>query len=137
MRRPELHLPLCCTLIGGLWTICWAMVYHQCESDRTRVSLEQSVPFMPIGLGAGFCTGHLLQWLIGVWPPLARFLAPALVATLVGSIAGPFGWLARDSPLDWSGAEAIRIAAGWGAGIGLVLFALGRPADRSPTSAAT
>jgi hypothetical protein len=105
------------------------MVYRQAEWDRTRVCLDDSAPLLAIGLGAGFAVGWGLRRLSGVWPPVSRVLAPVLVAVLGGSIAGPLGWLARDHRLDWSGAEAIRHATAWGAGVGLALFAVGRVAS--------
>ena len=123
MNRRELDLPLTCALVGALWGICWGMVYRQSDLDRTRVHLEQSVPVAVAGLVAGAAVGAGLRRVSAWWPPLPRVWEAVLVPVLAGSIAGPLGWLCRDAALDWSGEEAIRRAATWGAGAGLALYA--------------
>jgi hypothetical protein len=122
MKRRELHLTLTCALIGVLLAICWAMVHRQSDSDRMTVHTEESLPFAVAGLACGAIVGWVLQRALMAWPALAYLLEPVLIPTLAASIAGPIGWLARDSYLDWSGEDAILRAAAWGAGAGLVLY---------------
>jgi hypothetical protein len=124
MKRRELDLPLVCALVGALWGICWGMVHRQSDLDRTRVHLEQSVPVAVAGLVAGAVVGAGLRRASGRCPPLTRVWEAVLIPVLAGSIAGPLGWLCRDAALDWSGEEAIRRAAAWGAGAGLGLYAV-------------
>ena len=140
MKPSQLHLPLCCTLIGGLVAICWAMVYLQSELDRTRVSLDQSVPLLVGGIVSGFCVGWLLKWLCGKLPQLGFVCGFMLPPILAGCIAAPFGWLARNHHEDWSGAEAITHTAVWGfggvfvlCGLRQVVSALRRRSNNSPS----
>jgi len=123
MLRRELHLPLTCALIGVLVAICWGMVHRQSAFDPTRVHLDHSLPLAVAGLVGGAVLGSLLERASVRWPPLTRALEAVLVPVLVGSIAGPLGWITRDAGLDWSGEEAIVHAGAWGAGVGLALYA--------------
>ncbi len=126
MKPAELHLKRCFALLGGLWAICWAMIYIQCETDRTRVSIDHSVPRAFVGMIGGYFVGWFLKWVCRVWPALSRVLSLFLPAVMAGSIAAPFGWLARDHHQDWSGAEAIIRAAAWGFGVVVVLSVAAR-----------
>ena len=126
MKRTDLKLRLCGTLVGGLWAICFAMIFLQSESDHTRVHLDKSVPVLILGLLAGYAVGWGLDRLCSRWARLPQFVAPILVAVLVGSIAGPLAWIARDDRIDVSGADTLTRAAAWSACAGLGLFAVWR-----------
>jgi hypothetical protein len=107
MKRRELFLPLPCCVIGVLWAICWAMVYRQSSSDRTRVTLDQSLPLAFGGLIIGASVGLFLHRVTVLWPSLKRLLEGIIIPTLTASIMAPLGWITRDERLDWSGEEAI------------------------------
>jgi hypothetical protein len=126
MKRRELHLPLTCALIGVLLAICWGMVNRQSNSDRTRVYIEESLPLAIAGLACGAIVGWVLQRAVTTWPALAYVFEAVLIPALAASIAGPIGWLARDSYVDWSGESAILRASAWGAGAGLALYVVTR-----------
>src|SRR6516164_9764394 len=93
MKRREIQFPIICTLIGGLWAICWAMIHRQSEYDRTSVKLDKSVPVLCVGLAAGLLIGCCLSELARRWHAMSQIVAPIITVVLAASIAGPFGWL--------------------------------------------
>ena len=105
------YLPACSALLGGLWAMSWAMVHMQSATDRSRVSLDQSVLLALLGMVGGCLFGWILKRLCREWPLLPRFVSLFLPALMAGSIAAPFGWLFRDHREDWSGVNAMTQAA--------------------------
>src|SRR5262245_66546666 len=97
MKRRELHLRLTCGLIGVLLAICWAMIHRQCNSDRTRVYIEESLPLAVIGLVCGAWVGWVLQLAVTSWQGVAPMLELLLVTSLAARFARQLGRVARGS----------------------------------------
>jgi hypothetical protein len=122
MKRRELPLIHTCGVIGTLWAICWALVNRQQEFDRTRVTLDQSLPPALAGFVVGVVVGVLFNRVVMTWPHLTRIVEAVLIPTLVASTVAPLGWLFRDDRFDWSGEEAITRAGSIGFAVGVALY---------------
>lgn len=140
MTRSNLHLPLVCTLVGGLWALVWAMVNRQCQVEPFRVPIRASLPVVVAGWAVGLGIGCSAHWLIRLAPARSPQVRLFLVIVTAASVAGPVGWLVRNEWRDRSGLTAILNAAATGAVAGLALFLVGsiysRPRRPSPSSTA-
>src|SRR6266404_2643567 len=134
MKQRKLLLPVSCGAIGVLWAICWGMTHRPPGTDPDRVNLDESIPLAMLGTLGGVLIGAALYQITRHSLRLIWLFEIALCSLLAGSIAAPFGWMARHVAADRTGVQSIIQTGLIGAIAGLVFrtWRRGRKAGRSP-----